>query len=235
MTAMARESDMRRNEVADGPCTRWFALRVEARRPSITAASLTLAQRGSRSAVRVDGLSGAAVARIAPRGEYLVEEILLRRGIRAWVPVMTRWNRANRYHQRKKVLSYQPILPGYVLAALPCDDAGEQEPGVNWPSILGCPMVRGVMGFGGVPAAIPFRAINELRAIEVSERAETLHRMMPTNRVFRVGEQVEILDGPLALERGRVIEITPEEAKVVFHLFGGTVPVRVSLSNLGAV
>ena len=218
-----------------GSGTRWFALRVDARRPSVTAAPLSMVRRSMRLPVPVDGASGATPTRIAPRGEYLVEDILLRRGIDAWVPVMTRWNQANRYHRRKKVVAYQPILPGYVLAALPCDATGEAGPGVNWPVILNCPLVRGVMGFGGIPAAIPFKEIEKLRAIELEERAETLHRLMPTNRVFEVGDRVEVLEGPLALFQGKVIEITPEEAKVVFVLFGGTAPVRVSLSNLGAV
>ncbi len=237
MTAMARESEMRveMRDGVEGSTSQWFALRVDARRPVVSAARLSMVRRAVRPPVPVDGVSGAPEGRYPPRTEFLVQDILLRRKIEAWVPTKRVWHRANKYRRHDKVVVYQPILPGYVLAALPCDAAGEVGPGVNWLRILGCPMVRGVIGFGGLPAPIPLKEIEELRAAEKDQRVDALHRLMPTNRAFRIGDRVEVVGGPFAMLCGKVIELTPREASVLLALFGRETPVRVPPSDLGAI
>lgn len=213
----------------------WFALRVDARRPSVTSAPLSLVRKSPRPPVRVAGVSGSKDARFPARAEFLVQDILLRRGIEAWVPVRAVWNRANRYRRWQKVVVYQPLLPGYVLAALPLTARGEDGPAVDWAGVLSCPMVRGVIAFGGAPAAIRDRDIQRLRETEAGEQADLLERLMPTGRTFKAGQDVEILDGPFREFRAQVIEIHPTEAVVLCHVFGRDTPLRVDLGSLGSI
>ncbi|TPE47239.1 transcription termination/antitermination protein NusG [Amaricoccus solimangrovi] len=210
----------------------WFALRVDPRRTSVGNAQLSMVRRSARPAVPVDGASGAPEPHHPNRAEFLVQEILLRAGIDAWVPVRSKWVRSNKYRRHEKRVVYQPILPGYVLAAPLASADGKA---VSWARVLRCPMVRGVMGFGGAPAAIPQREIGRLHDVEHEDQARTIQRLMPTGRAFKVGEAVEVLEGPLGWSRGKVIEITPTEAKVIFEMFGSERPVRVDLANLGSV
>lgn len=212
----------------------WFALRVEARRPSITNAQLSLVRRSARPPVLANGSSGSPDVHYPVRAEFVVQDILLRAGIAAWVPVGSKWVRANKYRPHQKVAVYQPILPGYVLAALPPDGRGTDGAPVDWFRVLRCPLVRGVMGFGGAPAAIPRQGMDQLREVESEERVKTVQRLMPTGRTFEVGQEVEVLEGPLTWARGKVIEITEHEAKVIFKLFGADRAVSVPLPSLGS-
>ena len=223
---------------------RWYALRVVARRPSIgvchrlgALARLRDAQSTTALAGRLPESPGPAGSPGAPavpeqpvlplRAEYVVEAVLARRGIEAWVPVESVWARANRYHRKAKQLVLHPMLTGYVLVRM--------APGARWEPVLACPLVAGVVGRQGLPMALPDAAVARLREAQWHRQAEAQQRLMPTRRVYQVGEDVEVLDGPLEGTVMRVVAITGDLAKVVGPLFGGEVEAEIGLDRIGAV
>lgn len=207
----------------------WYVLRVDPRRPSVGDCPVRRVDPAERLAlaVPVDGRS-APKLRQPLRAEFVVEQVLQRRGLKAWVPLGSAFNRANRYHRRARALVLQPILTGYVLVELP-------QPAALWDLVLDCPMVRGVMGFGGVPARVPEAGLERLRAIERTAQARAHHRLMPTGRVFEVGEMVEVLEGPLVGQVARVLAIEGEVARVLCELFGGPLDATIGLDRIGAL
>ena len=120
-----------------------------------------------------------------------------------------------------------PVLAGYVFVVL--------DRPAQWDVALACPMVRGVMGFGGVPARLPEAGIARLREIEAVAQARAHHRLMPTGRAFEVGEVVELIDGPMEGRRVEVIGIEGDRARVFCEFFGGVFDVTIGLDRLGAV
>lgn len=235
---------------AVGP--RWYALRVVARRPSLGLCHRlgALAERppeGPRPTGRDVSRSGAAGAGLpragtagsgalplaeAPvlplRAEYVVEAVLARRGIEAWVPVESVFARANRYHRRARQLVLHPMLTGYVLVRM--------APGARWEPVLACPLVAGVVGVAGVPMALPDRAVAHLRQEQAQRQAAAQERLMPTRRVYGIGAEVEVLDGPLEGRVMRVVAIAGDLARVVGPFLGGEdVVFEVGLDRIAAV
>ncbi|WP_299133541.1 transcription termination/antitermination NusG family protein [uncultured Amaricoccus sp.] len=204
----------------------WYALRVDPRHPSVGGGVARRRVPRLPTPVPVDGRS-AVETREPPRAEFVVEAVLGRRGIEAWVPVESRFNRANRYQRTAKVLAVRPVLAGYVFVVL--------DRPAQWDVALACPMVRGVMGFGGVPARLPEAGIARLREIEAVAQARAHHRLMPTGRAFEVGEVVELIDGPMEGRRVEVIGIEGDRARVFCEFFGGVFDVTIGLDRLGAV
>lgn len=222
--------------IAEGlSCPRWYALRVSARRPSIGAARrLGLVAHGPQPVVPPAGAAGgergarqAEVPHLPLRAEYVVEALLARRGIEAWVPVESVYARANRYHRRARRLVVHPMLTGYVLVRM--------LPGGPWARVLSVPLVVGVVGIGGLPLAMPDAAIARMREAEAGAQADEQQRLMPTRRVYAVGDPVEVLDGPLAGQVMRVVGIEGDLARVVGPLFGGEVEAAIAVDRIGAV
>ncbi|WP_298618747.1 transcription termination/antitermination NusG family protein [uncultured Zoogloea sp.] len=206
----------------------WFMLRVDPRRPSLGACHarpLRAVPRADVTRAPVGGIP--AIASTPTRAEFVVEAALRRRGLDAWVPVESRFHRHNRYHRGAKKLVVVPILTGYVLARV--------RRALDWLAVLDCPMVRGVMGFGGVPARLPAAAIGRLREIEDLSQARAYHRLMPTRRAYEVGELVEVLDGPMEGFHVEVLAITSQAARVLFHLFGRETEAILGLDKIGSL
>ncbi|OQC19053.1 MAG: transcription antitermination protein NusG [Planctomycetes bacterium ADurb.Bin069] len=209
---------------------RWYALRVVARRPSIGMCHRLGALAGPVRVPAVDAAGARSVpeAPVMPlRAEYVVEAVLGRRGIEAWVPVESVWARANRYHRRARQLVLHPMLTGYVLVRM--------APGARWEPVLACPLVAGVVGTHGVPMALPDAAVARLREAQCHLQADAQSRLMPTRRVYRVGDDVEVLDGPLEGTVMRVVAIAGDLARVVGPLFGGEVEAEIAVDRIGAV
>ena len=106
---------------------------------------------------------------------------------------------------------------------------------LDWLAVLDCPMVRGVMGFGGVPARLPEAVIERLREIEDRSQARAHHRLMPTGRTFEVGELVEVLDGPLDGFHVEVLGITAEAARVLVRILGRESEATIGLDKIGSL
>lgn len=230
MTAMGRESDMLGDAAEVGePLGDWYVLRVTPRIPSLGVCQPKLVDHAAR--LRTPDLTRgtSSLPEVGPpmRAEYVIEAVLRRRGFEAWVPCESLWVRQTRYHRARKRVEFRPVVPGHVLVEL--------GPRPNWPRVLDHPMIHGVVGFGGAPARVDCKGMAELRSIERRTQARTYQRFMPTRRVFELGDQVEVLDGPFEGFIVTVVGLTREAAAFEALLFGRVVEGTIPLHKVGKV
>lgn len=238
MKAMGRESDMRGDaaeveeveacearDAADGGA--WYALRVAPRASGLGGCQIRPIDREVRRRESDITLGTSSLPEIGTpfRPEFVVEAALLRRGYEAWVPAESLWIRRNRFRGNQKKLVHQPILVGYVLVRL------GSEP--NWHRVLNFPMVRGVVGFLGVPARIRPKGIAKMRGIERRAQARAYQRLMPTRRTFDVGDEVEVLEGPFEGFIVTIVGLTGVAAKFETMLFGRSASGEIPLGKIG--
>ena len=191
----------------------WYLLRVMPRAPSIGLCQpRRMVDRSKR--VRVPAAEGSIEVATPLRGEFVVEAVLRRRGLEAWVPVESFFIRRNRYSKAPKRLIFHPILIGYVLVCL--------EGAPNWPRVLDFPLITGVVGRCGEPERVDEKGLEQLRAIQRREQAKPDERAMPTHRVYGVGDEVEVLDGAIEGARLKVVGLTRQAAAFESLLFGGS-------------
>ena len=209
--------------VAEETSLAWYALRVEARHVSVGDCPRRKLQPVAPRPIVVDGKSAVEPTTPWLRGEFVVEAAMRRRGVEAWVPVESVFNRANRFHHKAKKLVYRPILPGLVFVGFSAPP--------NWLAVLDCPMVRGVFGCDGRPSALRQKDLDQMRKIESGEQAAAVERFMPTNRVFTVGQEVEVLEGSLEGERITVLEMDGLQARFLHRGFR----MSIGLEKIGAV
>jgi len=159
--------------------------------------------------------------RTAPQREFAVEEILKRRGMRAFTPTEVKWKRVGR--QRKVPHNY-PMLPRYVFAsgADPWDVIrAYRERG----------LVQGVVGFDGRPAMISEDAIQRLARMSggsVPTRSSRVHK------AFVAGDKVEIMRGPLQHWIVPIDSINGCAARIIIPMLGTERPVEIPLEDLEA-
>lgn len=165
--------------------------------------------------------------RVAPQAEFVVAHLLRRRGVVAWAPCLTKWVQADRHHRGTKKAVRRPLLPGYVFIKL----AGAGL----WPVIFGVTGVLGVLTFYGRPWPLRSADISRVRHASSRLRAREGQRLMPTNRTFEVGDQVEVLDGPFESMTLRVYEITASHARGLVRIFGRETEVQIAVESLGGV
>lgn len=168
-----------------------------------------------------DGLQWYALV-VAAQKEFVVERLLQKRGYKAMVPIEVRWRRASR-HTRKMVPWDYPMFPRYVFAGFHgCPP---------WHELAGISMVRGVVGFNGVPSRLPDGAIQTLERISGSFLPG---RAPGRRRSFSVGDDVVIEFGVLHMQRGRLQKITGKRAKVLLDFFNSTQEVDLPIDFLAA-
>lgn len=184
------------------------------------------AERKSGLLARAPGLDWYALV-VPPQREVLTQEILDRLGFATFVPVERRWRRRNKFAKAKELIAYA-LAPRYVFLGL--------EPGdTPWWDLGQVHLVTGVVGHEGVPAEIPKQPmLDVIRSYANGLNAPTAERWMRTRREFRVGDQVEVVGGPLAGLRVEVVEISGSKAKVLLQLFGSVQNVWSPLDNLEA-
>ena len=165
--------------------------------------------------------------RVAPQAEFVTAHLLRRRGVVAWAPCETKWIKSNKYWRGQKRIVRRPLLPGYIFAKL--DGAG------LWSVVFGVAGVLGVVSLCGRPWPLRAEDIARVEATSARQRARESHRLMPTNRAFDIGDEVEVLDGPLEAMRLRVVEITGGEARALVLFLGLEREIQISVEMLGAV
>lgn len=207
----------------------WYMLRVTSRVPSLGICQPRLVDHAirPREADVTRGTAAAPKVDTPMRAEFVVEAVLRRRGYDAWVPCESLWIRQTRYHRTRKKAVHRPIIAGFVLV-----DPGPKS---NWPRLMDFPLIRGVVGFGGVPARIDEAGMRRLREIERRSQARTYQRMMPTRRSFEIGDEVEVLEGPFEGNHVRVVGLTAAAAEFEGLLFGRVVTGEISLHKVGKI
>ncbi len=165
--------------------------------------------------------------RIAPQAEFVTAHLLRRRGVVAWAPCLTKWVQADRHRRLVKQAVRRPLLVGYGFVKL--------DRTALWERVFSLSAVLGVVSLSGRPWPIRACDIARVRHASSRLRARERDRLMPTNRGFDVGDEVEVLDGPLDGFRVRVQAIEDGKARALLRLFGRESEALIPLAQLGAV
>ncbi len=169
------------------------------------------------------------VLNVMPRREAEAAESLTTRGFHVYVPMIKKWRRANKYTQRKQLRSFA-LMPGYVFL-------GTTTAWPAWHRVMGARFVRGVLSVDRRPLRIPLKEIDGLveRENDGEFTAWDLERYMRSNREVALGEEAEVVTGPLTGQRVQVVEISAMTAKVLMTMLGDERLVSVGLETLEAV
>lgn len=124
--------------------------------------------------------------RTRSRHEKLAHAELVRKGIEAFLPTITKWSR---WKDRRKRIDW-PLFPGYCFARF---DATSMLP------VLKCTGVIGVVSVGEHPAPIPAFEIESIRTLVSSEL------QYDSCPLIKEGSRVEVVSGPLRGVVGRLV------------------------------
>ena len=162
-----------------------------------------------------------------PRREFDAAASLGRRGFESYVPMVRLFRGVNRFVKRKRLQSFALML-GYVFLSV------ESVP--EWYRVLCARYVRGVISVDAEPMRVPLAEMDGLKNREAGGEftAWDSERYMRSNREFSEGDDAEIVVGPFAGQRVKVLEIGEETAKVLLVMFGGERFVEVGLEVLEA-
>ncbi len=130
-----------------------------------------------------------------------------------------RYRKATR---RGKVWFQEALFPGYLFAKF---DRNENERAVKY--AFG---VRGLVHFGSQVPHVPDEFMDELQQ-RMEERGGEIIEVAPK---IEVGSEVEVADGPLAGESGKVLEVIPGKDRVLMliEMLGQSQTVSVDLFSL---
>jgi transcriptional antiterminator NusG len=148
------------------------------------------------------------------RHEQVVREQLERKGLKAFLPMVTRWSR---WKDRKKKIDW-PLFPGYCFARF---DPDERLP------VLKCSGVVSIVSFDGDIVSIPEHEIDGIRRLVESDL------QFDPCPLIREGMMVEVTHGPLKGVVGRLTR-KGAHARLVLSvdLIGQAVSVEVDAADV---
>lgn len=123
----------------------------------------------------------------------------------------------------KKTMAEKKFFPGYVLVKM---DLTEEA----WYLIKNTPKVSGFLGARGKP--VPISEAEVTRLLNQVEQGATGGSV--TQKMFDIGEQVRVCDGPFASFNGLVEEVDQEKSrlKVSVSIFGRATPVDLEFDQV---
>ncbi len=158
------------------------------------------------------------VIRSQIHAETKAEFNLRRQGFEVYLPYYMKTRR----HARKIDQVKAPLFPGYLFVAVDTDS----EP---WRSIKSTFGVSQLISFGDTPAPVPHGLIEEIIAREDDGGFVTLS----TASMFHKGQEIEIVDGPMADQIGLFDCIDGKErVTILLNLLGREIRVKVSLMQV---
>lgn len=160
--------------------------------------------------------------RVPPQKERTAELLARKRGFHAVVPLEQRTKRRTRGDKKRFTVSY-PMINGYVFIKFngPCD----------WMRLADIKLIRSVVGFNDVPAAISPDSMDRL--LKISGGSVPHIKSENMRHGFVEGDTVEIISGPLQSTLVRVEKIIGQKAKVVFKMLG-VEEIEIPIENLDA-
>ena len=162
---------------------------------------------------------------VSPQKEFAVQEILTRKGFLTYCPTDKRWRKSSRYVREKELRSF-PLVPGYLFVGMPA----YSEP---WHEVFKVNMVRGCIGYGGKPFAMPPTSMERMvRRFRNGFQRPTEEKFMRTYKEFKAGDVVRIAEGFFQSFEVPVIEIDGLMATVLVEIFGVQKPVRIETESL---
>ncbi len=135
------------------------------------------------------------VVRSKPRREEYAQRQLIRRGVETFLPRIAERGKARR---GEPVVS--PLFPGYLFARLDLE--------TQYTSVIWTPGVHSMVSFGGTPVPLETEVLDFLR------RRCGSHGLIVATPRFEPGQEVRVVDGPLAGLHGIVQERVSGRARV---------------------
>jgi transcriptional antiterminator NusG len=126
------------------------------------------------------------VLRTRSRHEKLVRSQLTERQVEAFLPLYERWSR---WKDRRKKIAF-PLFPGYCFARFPLTERLR---------VLSCVGVVQLVGLIGQPEPVPDAEIEALERLAATTLQYDPHPFL------EAGMEVEVVRGPLAGVRGRLL------------------------------
>lgn len=142
-------------------------------------------------------------AYVSPRSEKKVKDALESRGIPVYLPLIPK----ARMHHSSKVISYLPMLPGYVF--LCADDDERRELKIGNKQVVRIELLRDEMTETAFIAEL-----------NILKRCEVLAATAPVliNPEIAVGDDVQVTEGPLAGLRTKVIYRADDTNSIIVNL-----------------
>ncbi len=165
--------------------------------------------------------------RVPAKKEAAACMLLSRAGYTVFIPFGVKLRRKNRYCAQRRAMRY-PLLIRYVLI-------GFAEAVPVWLSLFRFHIVQSVVCVGGVPAEIPYPAMERLFRLHSSDgepTATAAQRAMKTHHEFAVGDVVEVVDGAFTGRDVVVSELGGIKAKVLLSLFGRETEIETEIDKL---
>ncbi len=140
-----------------------------------------------------------------PNREHLAVFHLERQGFDVWLPCYERMIR----HARLAKSVRRPLFPGYLFINLDLETA-------RWRSINGSIGVKNIVSFGRTPSVVDSEFITALKA------SESLDGFVDVSNVdLKLGQEIEILSGPMAGQIGRLLSLDAgNRVTVLFQMLG---------------
>lgn len=201
---------------AEAAPLQWFAVRVRG------GGGLRQATVGGTYEGYRDRAGSARKRRVTGTGQkvFLPEHLLRRAGFEVFLPVKKDWRRKNRFAP-DKVLVARPLLADWLFVGW--------AQGINrWEALMALDVVAGVMGTGGRPVSLPERQIHELmRRWGGGQLEARLHHRVQAVQRLRRGDLARVVEGPLADQSLRVMEVNGPSVKGLIEMLGGPIPVEM--------
>jgi len=159
------------------------------------------------------------VCQTKPRQEQVAMRKLAEQGYEVFLPMLTQWERKkSTWHRLERVM-----FPRYSFVR-----CGRSEQGIS--PIRSTPGVSDLVRFGTTLALLDAETVNAIRTLAEQGNQALQAEAMP----FKVGEQVEVADGPLKGLAGIVSEVAEKRVVVLLTLLGREKPIAMPANHLCA-
>ena len=140
-----------------------------------------------------------------PNRENLAASHLERQGFEVWLPRIERIIR----HARKTKRVRRPLFPGYLFINLNLETA-------RWRAINGTVGVSHIVSFGRMPSVVDGAFMTALKA------TENMNGILEVDHDdLKLGQNVEILSGPMAGKIGKLLRLDPgNRVTVLLQMLG---------------
>jgi len=155
-----------------------------------------------------------AAARLEPRRENLALHCLALAGYESYAPHL----REHRISRGRQIEVRPPLFPGYAFVAIE----------LGWYTAHKTPGVAGLILDGSKPARVPAEVIAGLKSRERNGLIE-----LPSPELYRPGDSVRILRGPLAGHLALYAGMRPRErVEVLLSVLGGERKVTLAMTDV---
>lgn len=155
--------------------------------------------------------------RVKALHEFHVERELCRYGIEPYLPTR------KRKHWRNTEVDV-PLIPGYVFARAEACDIYATLRWTNW--------LTNILGDRHGPTEIPADQIETLRLMVANSKIEVI----PLADIWKGGEEVEVVSGPLQGAKGRVARVKNKTQLVIFiEMLGSAICTELDAASVRVI